>query len=178
MIADKMDARPCWGDGAEITLHIKDISDVRSLMDKWVDGKEYVVKIEQKRAHRSFDANAYCWVLCKKLANVLGAYTDKDIYMECIRKYGVSDIRPVRKDIADDLCHMWDDQGIGNQHSVLGDSRIDGYVNIKFHWGSSQYNTLAMSRLIEGIIADCHDQGIETMTPDEIERLKQAWGGG
>jgi hypothetical protein len=178
MIADKIDTRPCWDGGAEIILHIACLNDVKALMDKYVEGKEYTVKIERKRAKRSLDANAYCWVLCKKLAGVLGVYTDTDIYMECIRKYGVSDIRPVKKDFAEDLCRMWDGQGIGNQHVVMGPSKHDGYINIKFYWGSSKYNTLDMSRLIDGIVSDCREQGVETMTPDEIERLKQAWGGG
>ena len=53
----------------------------------------------------------------------------------------------------------------------------EGYVNIKFFWGSSNYNTADMSRLIDGIISDCHELDIETMTPSEISRLKAAWGG-
>ena len=72
---------------------------------------------------------------------------------------------------------MWDSQGVGNSHIVIGDSKIDGYVNIRFFWGSSEYDTANMSRLIDGIISECREQGIETMTPSELERLKQQWGG-
>lgn len=137
---------------------------------------EYTVKIEKKRRKRSLDANAYCWVLVNKLAEVLKS-TSEEIYQECIKKYGVSDIRPVREDLHKDLCRMWNSQGIGNSHIVIGDSKIKGYVNIRFFWGSSKYDTTNMSRLIDGIISECREQGIETLPPEELERLKQQWGG-
>lgn len=139
--------------------------------------KEYTVEIKRQRLKRSLDANAYCWVLVGKLADMLHA-TSEEVYQECIKKYGVSDIRPVRKDIFEDLCRMWDSQGIGNSHIVIGDSKIDGYINIRFFWGSSKYDTANMSKLIDGIISECKEQGIETLPPNEIERIKQQWGKG
>lgn len=174
MIVDKIESCPCWDGGAEIRLHTRDLSAVQALMDKYIDGKEYTAEIKRKRVKRSLDANAYCWVLCKKIADVIRC-TDEEVYKNCIRSYGVSDIRPVRKDAADSLCDMWDKQGLGNSHTVIGDAKIDGYVNIKFYWGSSQYNSADMARLIDGIVSDCHELDIETMTPNEIARLKEAW---
>jgi len=34
-----------------------------------------------------------------------------------------------------------------------------------------------MARLIDLMVEDCKLQGIETLTPAEIERMKGAWGG-
>ena len=42
--------------------------------------------------------------------------------------------------------------------------------------GSSDYDTAEMSQFIDGIISECKDQGIQTMTPNEIEEMKQKWG--
>ena len=53
-----------------------------------------------------------------------------------------------------------------------GDS-YTGYAMIK---GSSEYDTGEMSRFIDGVISECKELGIQTMTPDEIEELKQKWG--
>lgn len=177
MIVDKIDARFLIDGSAEITLHAPNLNDVKSLMDKYIDGKEYDVKIVRRRARRSTDANAYCWELCGKLAEALGAITAEEIYQECIRKYGVCTVMPMRRDDAERLCAMWDAQGIGNQHAVIGESKLDGYTNVRFFWGSSKYDTKDMSRLIDGIIEDCKELDIETLPPDEIERLKQVWGG-
>ena len=33
-----------------------------------------------------------------------------------------------------------------------------------------------MSILIDGVVDECKAQGIDTMTPAEIEELKQRWG--
>ena len=33
-----------------------------------------------------------------------------------------------------------------------------------------------MSRLIDLVVTEAKQQGIETLTPDEIERMKQLWG--
>lgn len=177
MIADKIEANSLFGGGAEMRLHIDDVKSVQAFMGKYVDGKKYVVEIKRKRAGRSLDANAYCWVLCRKIARELGAYTDMEVYQECIRKYGVSDIRPIPESDAEELCRMWDLQGDGNQHSIIGSSKLDGYINVKFYWGSSQYNSKNMAMLIDGIVSDAHELGIETMTPNDIEKMKQMWGG-
>ena len=34
-----------------------------------------------------------------------------------------------------------------------------------------------MSRLIDNMVADCKEQGIETKTPEELESLKNLWKG-
>ena len=42
--------------------------------------------------------------------------------------------------------------------------------------GSHTYDTKEMSRLIDGTVSEAKELGIETMTPNEIERMKQQWG--
>lgn len=174
IVIDKIDSRPCWGKGAEIILHTNDRRAVEALMDEYVDGKLYEAVIKRKRAKRSLDANAYCWVLCRKIAEKTGA-TDTEVYGQCILDYGVTTIKPERKDLVDDLVRMWDGMGIGNSHDILGDSKLDGYVNVKYYYGSSQYNTHQMARLIDGIVYEAKNLGIPTETPEEIERMKSMW---
>ena len=41
--------------------------------------------------------------------------------------------------------------------------------------GSSTYDTAEMSALLDGVIEDCNSCGIETATPEEIERMKQLY---
>lgn len=38
-------------------------------------------------------------------------------------------------------------------------------------YGSSQYNTKQMTRLIRSVAEECKAQGIETMTPEELAGL-------
>ena len=38
--------------------------------------------------------------------------------------------------------------------------------------GSSEYDSKEMSRLIEGLVETAKEQGIETLTPDELRKLR------
>ena len=46
----------------------------------------------------------------------------------------------------------------------------------KLYRGSHTYDTREMSILIDGTVDECKEQGIETMTPLELEHLKAMWG--
>ena len=41
--------------------------------------------------------------------------------------------------------------------------------------GSHTYDTKEMSRLIDGAVFEAQALGIETLPPDELERMKQQW---
>ena len=45
----------------------------------------------------------------------------------------------------------------------------------KIYRGSHTYDTKEMSYLIDGTVEEAKEHGIETMTPDELERMKQSW---
>lgn len=154
-----------------------DVKTAETVMDQVKKDKKYDVAIKQHRTKRSLDANAYCWVLCRKIAETIGS-TDTEVYRLAIRDYGLTTIRPEKADLVDDLVRMWDGMGLGNSHDILGDSKLEGYVNVKYYYGSSSYNTKHMARLIDGLVQDAKEQGVETATPDEIERMKRQWATG
>ena len=47
------------------------------------------------------------------------------------------------------------------------------YLMIK---GSSQYNTEEMAHFIDGVVSECKELGIDTITPTEIKQMKERWG--
>lgn len=55
-------------------------------------------------------------------------------------------------------------------------SKLKGCVNVTVWYGSSVYDTEQMARLIDAIVQDCRDVGIETMTPRELDALVSRWG--
>ena len=46
------------------------------------------------------------------------------------------------------------------------------------YYGSSSYNTAEMSKLIELIVQECKQLGIETKSKAEIESLIRSWDNG
>lgn len=151
-----------------------------------LDGKEYIITVKEYR-QRSLDANAYCWVLIDKLAAVM--YKDlrkkrtdlkqddvkKIIYKNAIKEIGgVSEIVCAPDKSLDKLRKAWEIHGLGWQSETFP-SKLDGWTNVILYYGSSIYDTKQMSRLIDNIVQDCKAVGIETMTPRELEALKQEW---
>lgn len=159
-------------DGEQIiSLSVK--ADFREQFDSLFDG-EIDVEIKKHRKHRSLDANAYCWVLIDRLAAEL-SMTKEDVYREAIRAIGgVSETVCVRADAFDRLKGVWCAKGLGWQVEQMP-SKIDGCINAILYFGSSTYDVKQMSDLIDHLIQDCEAVGIETATPEEIEKLKSLW---
>lgn len=153
---------------------IKVIAWLSSLLGSLEADKQYVVTVKKFRKKRSLDANAYAWVLIDKLAEKM-KMKKTDIYRNAIREIGGnSETICVQDKAVDKICQGWTHNGEGWQYEIK-DSKIEGCKNITLYYGSSIYDTEQMSRLIDCIVEDCRALGIETMTPDELEALKEQW---
>lgn len=75
------------------------------------------------------------------------------------------------------MIYMWQSHGLGWIAEKLDEGQHKGFVLINFYYGSSSYNTKQMARLIDAVVEDCKEQGIETMSPAELEELKGMWKG-
>jgi hypothetical protein len=128
------------------------------------------VEIKKHRKKRSLDANAYAWVLIDKLAEALSL--DKAaVYREAIRSIGgVSEVVCVKEPAAEKLMSAWKAHGIGWQTETLK-SKLEGCVNVVLYYGSSTYDTNQMSLLIDRLVCEAKELGIETMSPEELRRL-------
>lgn len=152
--------------------------EIDSLKDKFdsLNADKLTLRVSKFRKGRSLDANAYMWVLCDKLAEKLGI-TKEEVYRSHIKEIGVFRTVEIDEKAADTLVHSWGLHGIGWVAERLDHSMHEGFTIIALYYGSSTYNTKQMSRLIDAIVQDCKEQGIETLTPDELQQLKEAWNG-
>ncbi len=135
-----------------------------------LNGKEIRLTIKEWKEKRSLDANSYCWVLCTKLAEKLKTSKD-EVYEECIQKYGYTDDEPITITVKAEV----DMSMIGGHWKYLkdsGDGKFKAYLRLK---GSSEYNTKEMAHFLDMVIEDCKEQGIETMTENELLKLKETW---
>ena len=128
------------------------------------------IKAVKHRNKRSLDANAYCWVILQKIAEVL--HQDKwNVYLEMLGKYGVFTHIIVKPNVVDKVKEEW------RTVKELGEVSVNGMTGIQLqcYFGSSTYNTKEMSVLIDGIVYEAKELGIETLPPDELERMKVEW---
>ena len=138
-------------------------------------GKPLEVTIRQHRCKRGHTANSYNWVLCQKIAEVVRS-TKEEVYKEFIKRVGQFKIIPTREDAVEPLIERWTSIGLGWHAEALGDSNADGYTDVIAYFGSSVYLSSEMAILLDEITSECKELGIETLPPDEIDRMKDLWG--
>lgn len=140
------------------------------------------VEIKRYRKHRSRDANAYAWVLIDQITEKLQQKEPKagwrpiDVYRNAIREIGgVSTIIGIRTDAVETFRRNWEANHLGRQVEIIDGSGKAGWSNVRVFWGSSEFDTAQMSRLISSLIQDAEALGIPTITDDEAGRLLGKW---
>ena len=143
---------------------------------KLAGSKEAILKVDEYHPKRSLDANAYLWVLCGKIAELVGN-TKEEVYQKCVNEAGQYEIVPIKREDIKKYKRMWESQGIGYMTEVLGEcKRTKGYMNVMRYYGSSTYDSKQMAILIDNVVQECEELGIETIPPEELKSLCEAWG--
>lgn len=141
-------------------------------------GKTVIATLKQWRDKRSRDANAYYWALLGKIADILKTSTT-ELHNQEISKYGQPEIIDgslVNFILLDSV--PW--QELEYIHlkpttatKVLEDGKL--YRVYRVMRGSSTYDSKEMSILIDGVVSEAKELGIETMPPEELERMINSW---
>lgn len=159
----------------DITFTFPFIQSVAEDAAKYTD-KLLTVVFKQYRQKRSLDANAYMWVLLQKIADKLsvpGNRVDKwDVYLQMLEQYGVFTHIVVKEVAVERIKQEW------RAVKVLGEVTVGGMTGIQLqcYYGSHTYTTKEMARLVDGVITESRELGIETATPEEVQRMKAQWG--
>ena len=157
------------GTGQEIVLFLMGQDDHKTEYD-----------LLQHKESRSLNANAYFHVLCDKLRkklNVSFAYMKNQL----ITSYGQilyiddAQTKPMyyKTNAPEEyICELETMHMKCVNISTENDKPVYFY---KMYRGSHTYNTSEMNQLISGTVQECEQQGIETLAPDEINRLIGKW---
>ena len=162
-----------------LTLEIQDV-DFASTYDA-MKGQPVDVSIKYHRNRRSKDANAYAWVIMDRLACALSSkyqrpLTSVDVYREAILEIpGVSEVVAVRSEAVYKLRSGWAHNGIGWQSAVLGPSDAAGFTDVILYYGSSSFDVRQMGALLDYLQAEAQELGVQTDTPEQIEKYKYYW---
>lgn len=133
--------------------------------------KKYEIK--EHREKRSLDANAYMWILISKIQQMINVPKEV-IYKDVIRDIGVYEVIPIKNEAVDKFCEAWQKNGLG-WITETTKSKLEGYTNVLAYYGSSEYNSQEMARLIDSVIQECNQLGIETKSEEEIRSLIESW---
>ena len=140
--------------------------------------KLYVLSVKEHRNKRSLDANQKMWALINEMSTKIHL-TPEEIYQGYIpdvgNNYRVFPVKPEEiNQFADEWCHGH----LGRMVEDMGPCRLSnlrGYHNVKCYRGSSEYDTATFSRLLDLVIQDCRQLGIEVMDDRERSLLLDEW---
>ena len=134
----------------------------------WNQDREKVFEIKEHKEKRSLTANAYAWSLIGKIADALRTSKD-EVYLDMLKRYGQSEMVSVVSSI--------DVTGYFKYYEPIATTMLQGkeFTHYKIFKGSSEYDSREMAVLIDGIVSEAKDLDIETLPPDEVERLKEMW---
>lgn len=150
------------------------VEELETLKDKLLD-----IKAVAHREKRSLNANAYFHVLCDKIAKVNNS-SMTETKNHLIQEYGSFEVNEdgghphiILDDTLDYLkiewLHLYPTQAV----KVMDNGRLYRVFLVKR--GSHTYNTEEMARLIDGTVSEAKALGIETLTPNELARMKEVW---
>jgi hypothetical protein len=134
-------------------------------------GKELSVEIKPYRQKRSLDSNAYLWALLNEMAAKLNTTKD-ELYLLMLDRYGVYTHVVVKQGLVDRIKQEWRtvrELGIVTVNESTG-------VQLQCFFGSSTYNSKEMSTLINGVVDEAKEMGIDTMSTSELSLLNEKWG--
>lgn len=137
-------------------------------------GDTLTIAVSKYRKRRSLSANAYFWELIGRLSKKLNI-SKEETYWEYIKHMGIYRSVEVNNKAVDTIIKMWKSHGLGWIAEKTDDGEHEGFSLINLYYGSSSYNTKQMSRLIDSVVNDCKEQGIETLPPEQLECMKREW---
>lgn len=137
-------------------------------------------EVRPYRKARTHQQNAYYWALLTQVADRM-RISKTEAHNRMLRDYGQLEI------VAGEVLYvMLPDTDAGEKDALRSEtyhlrptSQVrpgdgdHGYRAYQLLRGSSSYNTAEMSVLLDGLIQEAKNLGIETATPDEIARMRE-----
>ena len=160
-----------------ISFDKKDAKEIVKVFSDLKPDVEYDIVVK-KRGKRSLNANNYHWSLCEQMAKALKV-SKYEVHNQLMIDYGTD----------------WLDEDGDRVYVLMKDN--DRYLRMEtthyrptdatedrkgtlYRWfvlllPSHLMSTKEMSELIDGTVSEAKELGIDTRTPDEIERMKALW---
>lgn len=159
-----------WQTGQyNITFSINEPSAI-SEIERIKDCEKLSIKAVKHRQKRSLDANGLLWICLGQLAEAL--HSDKwTVYLQMLKRYGQYTYICVRPSAVETVKLQW------RESEIVGDIEVNGHkaVQMLCYYGSSTYNTKEFSTLLDGVISEMKEMGLETPTSEDMRRSLEEW---
>ena len=126
--------------------------------------KAWQVEIAVKKKKRSLDANAALWKMLSMMAGKLNTTKD-ELYLEMLDRHGVFTHIVVKPNVVNRVKQEW------KTVRELGEITINGKpgIQLQCYFGSSTYDSKEFSILLDGVIQEAKEIGIDFISREEQE---------
>lgn len=160
-----------WNTGeTQIVFTLNEKSALQEV-DKLKD-KKLSIKAVQYREKRSLDANAMLWACLGEIATAMTPPVDKwDVYLQMLKRYGKYTYICVKPNVVEAMKAQW------RECEVIGEIEINGQkaVQMLCYFGSSLLNSKEFSVLLEGVISEMREMGLQPPPSKEMQLALGAW---
>lgn len=131
----------------------------------WNQDREKLFEVKEFKQHRTLSQNAYVWKLINEIANKVNK-TKEDVYLQMLKDYGQCEVISMKSNI--------NPNGYFKYYEPIGKGYVNGneFVHYKIYKGSSEFTTLEMKYLLDGVIQECENLDIPTLTEEQIEKMR------
>lgn len=173
-------SRDFYGKGYQVSFTVEDINleEINNIKDE----DKLKITVRKYRQKRSLDANSYYWVLVGKVADSL-RISKPHCHNIMLRRYGQVEafgdqiaytMLPDTEQVTKTMEQMEEAHFAPTAQVKEGSDGIT-YRAWKLLKPSHRYDSREMSILIDGIVEEAKELGIETLPPRELERMVRAW---
>lgn len=144
---------------------LNDCSELLKLKDM-----DLSIDVAKWRKKRSLDANGLLWHCIGEIAKALHTSKD-DVYLQTLNRYGKYVYVCVSEKAAETFRRSW------RLTEVVGAVNINGKkaVQLLCYYGSSQLDTKDFSVLLDGVISEMKEMGLQTPIPAEVKEAMRLY---
>ncbi len=142
------------------------IGNVQSIVTYLLEqDRDKIFEIKEHKQKRTLSQNAYAWKLINELGNKLGI-SKEDLYKQMLEDYGQSIIVSLLDEINPEHYFKY--------YKKIGKGKTNGkgFNHFRVYKGSSEFDSAEMSIFISGIVQECENVGIPTLTDEQISKMR------
>lgn len=127
-------------------------------------------EIVVKKKKKSKNQNSYFWELLQELCQEMNLNLIEE-YRKRVKELGICQTFELNNENVPSFIHLWEDRGIAWFTEIVEQGANKTIINA--YYGSSSYSSKQMNRLLDNLIQDCKEVGIQTIDELELENLRR-----
>ena len=152
-----------------VTLEVNEM--LADEINELAKAKKLFIEIKKYRNRRSLDANALMWECLGQISEALDGTDKWQLYLQMLKRYGKYTYICVKPQVVDAVKLQW------RESEIVGEVEIKGKKAIQMlcYFGSSTYDSKEFSKLLNGVISEMREMGLQPPADEETERALERW---